>query len=193
MKEKTIITIPFRYEVYDAGRLECSDVFNMGFTESALKNYAKILQEKGGHPVDLVDLGNITDKVYDELFPAIADRFPEKESFDEMEAVLQEDMPEELVSALDSFILEKSADIHYVGVKDGREVEESASVNVPKEAFARMVDAVTSPARKGEQDFEFLRASSPAAYETIYNLVAAKAACSCIALKEFPLEVYDYI
>lgn len=196
-------TVPFSFNMFNADELVFSGVHVMNVSEADVKAVAKVLQEKnGGHPVELVDAGNISDKVLEDIYVTeVADRVPEEADLDAVSVELQQDMPQELIAAVEEHLLLKSADVKYYATVNGEEKTGTAPLGLSIPTFRKMVAAV-SENHAGLSDFDFLKENAPEAYDEVLDLVSEWAFKECLTrygvevkatVAEFPLQVYEYV
>ena len=197
------ISIPFSFTLFNGESILCSDIFNASLTEADVKAVASaMMQRNGGHPVELVDAGTITDKIVDQIIgDVLVERFPDLESYDAVYVELQEDMPAELVAAADKFISSKSADVKYYATVDGKAYYGVAPLGLKPEVFNAMVKAA-SKGHDGLSDFDFLKQESPEAYELILDWTKEWAFKENMTghgvmvdaeIREFPYQVYEQV
>lgn len=194
-------SIPFSFTLFNGESILCSDIINASLSEADVKAVASaMMQRNGGHPVELVDAGTLTDKISDQIInDVLVVRFPDLESYDDVYVELQGDMPAELVAAADEYITVKSADVKYYASVDGKEYDGIAPLGLTPAVFNAMVEAA-SKNHQGLSDFDFLKEEAPEAYDQILDWTKEWAFKENMSrhgvmvdaeIREFPLQVYE--
>lgn len=198
-----IKTIEFGFEVIDmeSGQTIYTGSKAVDLSEKEIKQVASIMELHDGYAVEICDLKDLHDKVwnycilyYQDLCASTNREF----DWDSMSLQVQENMPKELVTAAEPYIVNKSVDINYYYLLNGEERKMTVKASIPAEVFNTMVEMVKS-GKTGKSDFELLREIDDVAYHNILycSLEDAYKEMKCNAneqepyLKEFPYQVYD--
>jgi hypothetical protein len=204
LKEKIMnTTIEFGFEVInmESGQAIYTGSKAVDLSEKDIKQVASIMEQHGGYAVEICDLEDLHDKVwnycigyYQDLCASTNKAF----DWDSMSLEVQENMPKELVAAAEPYIVNKSVDINYYYLLNGKEEKMTVKASIPAEVFDKMVEMVKS-GKTGKTDFELLRETDGVAYHNILYC-SLEDACKEMKgnakeqepyLKEFPYQVYD--
>lgn len=195
-------TIPFGYNVFNGEEYIFSDTCTMALSESDIKKVADILQQNGCHPEIMGDLPDLSDKVLETIFDNnFCDRLPEGVNLEDIFVELDEKMPDELLAVVEDVLQFKSADIRFYYQVNGKEKYGHMMMGISVSSFKKMVDAVAED-HHGLSDFDFLKEFAPEAFEEVNELAQECAYKECYSLygatcvgeiREFPVEVYDYV
>ena len=99
---KESVTISFPFEIYNNGEFIDNAILERTFDENELKALAEILEKHGGYAVDMCDLEDFYEELtetanYDEL----DELYPDEEDFSGYRSYLCDEMPSDLIEAVD--------------------------------------------------------------------------------------------
>jgi len=195
-------TISFSFTVFNGNETIAQDNLDYKVSEKQLREVAAVMDNNGGHRVELCALENLTIAVEEEIY---VNRGPEivgdDADYDTIFVQLQEEMPEELVAAADEFVRLKEVTISYYFQKDGDELKREGQFGIsPKEYNAMRKTAVSEEQR--DTDFGLMKRLFPNEYYKVAELVEEYAFKECVRdfgqgfpvlLKEFPYQVFLHL
>lgn len=195
-------TISFSFTVFNGNETIAQDNLDYKVSEKQLREVAAVMDNNGGHRVELCALEILTAAVEEEIY---VNRVPEivgdDADYDTIFVQLQEEMPEELVAAADEFVQLKEVTISYYFQKDGDELKREGQFGIsPKEYNAMRKTAVSEEQR--DTDFGLMKKLFPQEYYKVAELVEEYAFKECVRdfgqgfpvlLKEFPYQVFLHL
>lgn len=201
-KNQSTTVVSFYYEIRKNGEVIEQPKIDIEVTRNEIQEVASIIERNGGQPVDMCELQNLSDRIYDTLFiDELTDKFPDEENFDDYEIILDKKVPDELIRKADELVKFKNVDQTFYLLVNGEEKRNSFSLQIPNNAFRKMKEIAMNPT-DGKTDFESLKEREPEVYAEVTDLIFEWAyKCSireydepkeCI-LKEFPYQVYESI
>jgi hypothetical protein len=197
---KESVTISFPFEIYNNGEFIDNAILERTFDENELKALAEILEKHGGYAVDMCDLEDFYEELtetanYDEL----DELYPDEEDFSGYRSYLCDEMPSDLIEAVDKYVKFKDVDQDFYLDVDGEEVKSSFLLRISNDAFNKMKQIVAGDPYD-KSDYEMLKEKAPEAYEEIANKVSEWASEYCMkiynsekpcTLKNFPYQVFE--
>lgn len=173
-------TISFSFDVLNGNEIIAQETLNYAMSEKQIREVAAVMDQNGGHRVELCALEKLTEALEEEIF---LNCIPEKErddfDYEDIYVKLQEQMPEELVAAADEFVQLKEVNITYYIQKDGEELKREGLFGIsPKEYNAMRKTAVSEEER--DTDFGLMKRLFPEEYYKVTCLVEEYAFKECV-------------
>ena len=189
-------TFSLNYEIYNVDTNEIFDRKNIELevTDRQLREMAKVMEDNGGYAPEL----SVFQKFYEYIIEKCIEEYdynyaPNDEDFwEEYSIDFGEELPDELLQAVEEYVKYKEVSIIYYFEEEGEEKNGNALVQLPNSIYWTMVEAAkTKPSEK--EDFEHLKDTCPKEFEEVEQLVASKAddAQTDFILKEFPYQVLE--
>ena len=193
-------TISFSFDVFNGNEIVAQETINYMVSEKELRQIASIMDDNGGHRVDLCALEGLKAALEEEIYVnRLQDIVPEDVNYENIFIQLQQDMPEDLVIAADEYVRMKTVDIVYYIWKEGTELKREGVFGIsPREYNAMRKTAVSEADR--ETDFGLMKRLFPEEYLNVSSLVEEYAFKECmrdygqgfpVSLKEFPYQVFS--
>lgn len=175
--------------------------FDFDITDSWARYAAQVMEQNGGHPVELCTLTKLEEQLMDDILVwDVVNNFPDAD-IEDLDVYLQEEMPQELIDAAEKYLTEKLASVALYYNVNGEEVKSQCVMGLKPSIFNAMVEAVENHADTST-DFEFLKTFAPEAYKEIWYLAeewgyketTTRYGTPCpVEIREFPTEVYDQV
>ena len=189
----------FAFDVFNGSEIIAQEITSIPLTEKEIRQVASVMDNNGGHPVELAALGRLTEKIEEDIFAnKLQEILPEDADLDYVIVKLQEKMPDELVEAADQYVRLKDVTIAYYFQKDGGEIKREGEFGISPAEFNAMRKAVLSGETR-DTDFALLKDLFPEEYRKVADLVEEWAFKESVTeygrplpvtLKEFPYQVY---
>ena len=189
----------FSYAVFNGNETIAQEILTIGLSDREIRHVAAVMDKNGGHPVEMVALESLTDKIKEEIYVnKIPELLPEDAELDNIFVQIQGKMPDELVEAAERYIRLKTVSIAYYLQNDGEEIKKEAGFGISPAEFNAMRKAILSGETR-ETDFALMKDLFPEEYRMIADLVEEWAYKECVTqygkplpttLKEFPYQVF---
>lgn len=184
---------------YEIHNVETNEIFDrksmeVEVTDKQLMEMAKVMEDNGGYAPEL----SVFQKFYEYLIEKCIEEYdynyaPDDEDFwEEYSIEFGEELPDELLQAVEKYVKYKEVNIIYYFEEEGEEKNGNAPVQLPNSTYWTMVEiAKTKPSEK--EDFAHLKDTCPKVFEEVMRLVANKVgdAQTDFILKEFPYQVLE--
>lgn len=191
--------ISFSFSVYNRNVIIAQETLNYKVSERQLKDVASVMDNNGGHRVDLCALEGLTDALEEEIYVhRLPEILPEDTDYECIFVRLQDDMPEALVSAADEYVHLKEVIIPYYIQKDGAEIKREMLFGISAKEYNAMRKTVVSEEER-DTDFGLMKRLFPEEYYKVEELVEENAFKECVRdfgqgypvmLKDFPYQVF---
>ena len=192
-------TISFSFNVFNGNEIIAQETLKYKLSEKELREVAAVMDGNGGHRVDLCALEKLTDVIEEEIYVnRIPELVPEDVDYGDVYVQLQEEMPEELVTAADEFVRLKEVTIVYYILKDGEELKRDGQFGISPKDYAAMKRTALSEEYR-ESDFDLMKKLFPKEYHNVAELVEENGYKECVrdfgqgfpvVLREFPFQVF---
>ncbi len=189
-------TFSVDYEVYNVNTDETIDrkTMEVEVTDKQLQEMAKVMEDNGGYAPEFSVFQHVYDYLCEECFMDYQENYaPDDDEFWEMFSIdLGEQLPDNLLQAVEKYVKHKEVNIIYYYVEEGVEKNGNALVKLPSATYQIMVEvAKTKPSER--EDFAYLKDTCPKVYDEVKKLVAKEAGddITNFILKEFPYQVLE--
>ena len=192
-------TISFSFNVFNGNEIIAQDSMKYKISEKELREVAAVMDGNGGHRVDLCALERLTAAIEEDIYVNhIPELVPDDVDYENVYVQLQEEMPEELVSAADEFVRLKEVTIVYYIQKDDKELKREGQFGVSPKDYAAMKKTALSEGDR-ESDFTLMKKLFPREYHNVAELVEEYGYKECVrdfgqgfpvVLREFPFQVF---
>ena len=192
-------TISFSFNVCNGNEIIAQDSMKYKISEKELREVAAVMDGNGGHRVDLCALERLTAAIEEDIYVNhIPELVPDDVDYENVYVQLQEEMPEELVSAADEFVRLKAVTIVYYILKDGKELKREGQFGISPKDYAAMKKTALSEENR-DSDFALMKKLFPKEYFNVAELVEENGYKECVrdfgqgypvVLREFPFQVF---
>ena len=192
-------TISFSFNVCNGNEIIAQDSMKYKISEKELREVAAVMDGNGGHRLDLCALEGLNAAIEEEIYVnRIPELVPDEVDYENVYVQLQEEMPEELVSAADEFVRMKEVTIVYYILKDGKELKREGQFGISTKDYAAMKKTALSEENR-DSDFALMKKLFPKEYFNVAELVEENGYKECVrdfgqgypvVLREFPFQVF---
>lgn len=128
-------------------------------TDNDLQAAAAEMEAKGGIVTELKDLGNLDDKIGDQLVNDIiyVEELSEIEDWENISIDYDKDISDELMEALNKYISKKNVDFKVECVKDGKVTSGFVNMDISPKVFNKMVEIASIPHDADLTDIAWLK------------------------------------
>ena len=195
------VNVNFEYQIVNVNDRSLIYAGNLTkeYTEKQIQEMAEIMKQKnGGFPMELCDIGNIVDEIYEVGIMDFAEyHSDEDEDMNNITIEVSDEMPDDLKTATAKYIPTLKVSVPYYYHADGKEEKVEVDYQLKRDVYDKMVKIAQTPL-KGKTPFAILKEiDEVAVHEIIFDTMEEAIskmkeghAESEPYLNDFPWQVY---